>query len=96
VETWTKVGEHFYAYRRMQRTAIRFWKPRPDLPALRSLRLRPPIQKFAVCVPQAARFHRVSLQEAGTAEAVDFDFLEKRGGGEARRSGKGPAKQNPD
>jgi hypothetical protein len=44
----------------------------------------------SLCVFHKRQLHRVSLQ-AATVEAVSFDFLEKKGGAEARRSGTGPA-----
>lgn len=90
VETWTKVGEHFYTHP----TNVENCHPILETSTLIYLLCRAdaydPRSRSSLCVFHKRQLHRVSLQ-AGTAEAVDFDFLEKRGGTEARRSGKGSA-----
>lgn len=91
VETWTKVGEHFYAYPPNADNCHSILETSTLIYLLCEASGYDPRSRSSLCVFHKRQLHRVNLQEAGTAEAVDFDFLEKRGGGEARRSGKAPA-----
>lgn len=90
VETWTKVGEHFYAYPANAENCHSILETSTLIYLLCEASGYDPRSRSSLCVFHKRQLHRVSLQ-AGTAEAVDFDFLEKKGAGETRRSGKGPA-----
>jgi hypothetical protein len=90
LENWTKLGEHFYAYPAnagdchpiLETSALIYLL---CASAESGARIQKPL-----CVFHKRQLHRVSLREA-PAEAVEFDFLEKRGATAARRSGTGPA-----
>ena len=84
-ESWSKLGEHFYAYPKGERC-----HPVLETSALLYLLSTAPakmIQDLSpLCVFNKRQLHRVSLQTAPVA-AVGFDYLEKKGETEARRSG---------
>jgi hypothetical protein len=90
VETWTKVGEHFYAHPPNAENCHPILETSTLIYLLCDAAGYDPRSRSSLCVFHKRQLHRVSLQTE-TTETVDFDFLEKRGGGEARRSGKGPA-----
>jgi len=90
LESWTKVGEHFYTHPANVENCHPILETSTLIYLLCKAAAYDPRSRSSLCVFHKRQLHRVSLQ-AGTAEAVDFDFLEKRGGTEARRSGKGSA-----
>jgi hypothetical protein len=87
VESWTKVGEHFYAYPPDAGTCHPILETSALIYLLGAAGGNDSRSSRSLCVFHKRQLHRVILQ-AGAAEAVDFDFLEKREGSEVRRSGR--------
>jgi len=84
-ESWSKIGEHFYAYPPGERCA-----PVLETSTLMYLVSVAPADMLhdlpPLCVFHKRQLHRVSLQNA-SAEPIGFDYLEKKGESETRRSG---------
>ena len=84
-ESWSKFGEHFYAYPPGERCA-----PVLETSTLMYLVSVAPADMLhdlpPLCVFHKRQLHRVSLQNA-SAEPIGFDYLEKKGESETRRSG---------
>jgi hypothetical protein len=90
-ESWSKLGEHFYAYPKGERC-----HPVLETSTLLYLLAAAPakmIQDLSpLCVFNKRQLHRVSLQTAPVA-VVGFDYLEKNGETETRRSGSAEARR---
>ncbi|RPJ16655.1 MAG: hypothetical protein EHM37_01825 [Deltaproteobacteria bacterium] len=84
-EFWSKLGEHFYAYPPgekcvpvLETSTLMYLVSVAPADMLHDL---PPL-----CVFHKRQLHRVSLQNT-SAEPIGFDYLEKKGESETRRSG---------
>jgi hypothetical protein len=84
-ESWSKLGEHFYAFPPDSDNCHPILET-STLIYLLSASAKVLNDRTALCVFHKRQLHRVSLQ-AAPGEAVGFDFLEKKGGVETRRSG---------
>jgi hypothetical protein len=92
MESWTKRGEHFYAYPPADENCHAILETSTLIYLLSASAAKQANDTGELCVFHKRQLHRVSLQ-TGTAEAVGFDFLEKKGAAETRRSGSMPAQR---
>ncbi len=89
-EFWTKRGEHFYAYPPEEANCRPVLETSSLIYLLSAGADRDAHDIGPLCVFHKRQLHRVSLQAAPVA-AAGFDYLEKRGPTETRRSGTTPA-----
>jgi hypothetical protein len=90
-ESWSKLGEHFYAYPPgemcipvLETSTLMYLLSVTPADMLHAL---PPL-----CVFHKRQLHRVSVQNASAA-SIGFDYLEKKGECETRRSGTAQARK---
>jgi len=90
-ESWSKIREHFYAYPPgemcipvLETTTLMYLLVLTPADLLHAL---PPL-----CVFHKRQLHRVRVQNA-SVESIGFDYLEKKGESETRRSGTAPARK---
>jgi hypothetical protein len=91
-ESWTKRGEHFYAYPPNEMNCLPVLETSTLIYLLSAASEKVLHHQGPLCVFHKRQLHRVSLK-ATPAESVGFDYLEKRGETEIRRSGKMPARK---
>jgi hypothetical protein len=91
-ESWTKRGEHFYAYPPDETNCHPVLETSMLIYLLSAATATETRETGPLCVFHKRQLHRVSLQ-AAPVQAVPFDFLEKKGGGEIRRTGTEPARR---
>lgn len=89
-EFWTKRGEHFYAFPPNETNCRPVLETSTLIYLLSAAAEKDARDIGPLCVFHKRQLHRVSLQAAPVA-AVGFDYLERRGQTEARRSGTAPA-----
>lgn len=91
-ESWTKRGENFYAYPPDEANCRPVLETSTLIYLLSAAAAKETHDTGPLCVFHKRQLHRVSLQ-AAPVEPVAFDFLEKKGGVETRRSGTAPARR---
>lgn len=91
-ESWTKRGEHFYAYPPDESNCRPVLETSTLIYLLSAAAAKETRDMGLLCVFHKRQLHRVSLQ-AAPAEPVGFDYLEKKGGAESSRSGTAPARR---
>lgn len=90
-ESWTKRGEHFYAYPPDERNCHPVLETSTLIYLFSAVVAKEPPDAGPLCVFHKRQLHRVSLQ-AAFVDSVSFDYLERKGGGETRRAGTAPAR----
>jgi hypothetical protein len=91
-ESWSKIGEHFYAFPPRGERCQPVLETSTLIYLLSATSDNALLDLSPLCVFHKRQFHRVSFQ-AATADSVGFDYLEKRGETETRRSGTAPARR---
>ena len=91
-ESWTKRGEHFYATPPVETSCRPVLETSTLIYLLSAAAAKETYDTGPLCVFHKRQLHRVSLQAAPVA-AAGFDYLEKKGEGETRRSGSAPARR---
>lgn len=91
-ESWSKRGEHFYAYPPGGESCPPVLETSTLIYLLSATPAKGLHDLSPLCVFHKRQLHRVSLQ-AAPAESVGFDYLEKKGETETRRSGTSSARK---
>jgi hypothetical protein len=91
-ESWTKLGEHFYDYPPDEMNCHPVLETSTLIYLLSAAVEKETHEMGPLCVFHKRQLHRVRFQTA-TAESVGFDYLEKKGETETRRSGTAPARR---